>query len=373
MLLHPSEFHFDKHSNSRKKKSHTSHLNCMHTSMSIYQNSKNSFQEFPNVYKQNFPVLNTTYIDKGDFESPINEEVSLCDYDQTDDNDQLTHVNSHLETSNITIDNPFKIKTENQLLREKTQVNIKTKQEIPEEVNLISVNSHRQLIYTLLYEDKNKLDGLPIGSTEVLYEFTELITIMVHIDSVDAILFCGSPHLYLWSIKQKKIIFIHRIDLEVDPWFIIWDAVFIKHKSCLVLSLSNGNVLQIRFNLKKMSFEEMKIFQSNEEGLGVYGLAYVPSVAKIFATNCNNLITEFKFVYPKKSVSKNALTVSSRYIPINKVSSIIIPHMKSIKNINIHQNKSYAIKTMSNLKNTNSTFRNKYLYFSSYFALSFIS
>ena len=63
-----------------------------------------------------------------------------------------------------------------------------------------------------------------------------------------------------------------------------------------------------------MSFEEMKIFQSNDKGFGIYGLAYFPLTNKIIATNGDNLLTEFVFQVPKTMLNKGLFLASSRNI-----------------------------------------------------------
>ena len=221
-------------------------------------------------------------------------------------------------------------------------------------IYMLSVNNKNQFIYTLLLEDSKQIEGDLIGDVEVVYEFTEIITTMVHLDSSDIILLCGSPHLFFWNVPEKKLIFKYSISVPIEPWFVIWDAIYIKTKQSLILSLNNGFVLQLKFNIRNLVLEDMKVFQSNDLGVAVYSMAYFPSVEKILATNNGHLLTEFVFQIPKKAFNKGLFMASTKNISVLKDKAEKQLKSKSIRNISMFDNK----KTFKVI-NTNSTTKNQ--------------
>jgi hypothetical protein len=203
-----------------------------------------------------------------------------------------------------------------------------------------------------LLEDSNNLNTELIGESEVVHEFNEIISTMVHID-FDIILLCGSPNLFFWMVSEKRLLYKHYLQIPLEPWFVIWDAIYIKTKQSLVLGLNNGFVLQLRFNIRNLRLDDLKVFQSNDNGLAVYSLAYFPSVEKILATNNDDFLTEFIFQIPKKGPNKSLFMASSKNIGIFKDQNSLNMKSKSIRNISLYDNhKSFkGIRTGSTKKN----------------------
>lgn len=204
----------------------------------------------------------------------------------------------------------------------------------PEPVYAITVNRQNQLIYTLMFKDSNDMSGVPIGTSEVVYQFDEMITIVQHIPGLDAIMICGSPTLYIWYVNERLMAFEYKIQMVMEPWFTIWDCLILNKKGCVILGLSTGNVIQLNFDYVTLKLEEKRIFQSNEEGLAVYSLAYFPKHDIVLAANGTNLITEFNFKFPKNLPSKNIFSNrSTRNIPKSQGQLNSLGKILSIRNI----------------------------------------
>ena len=198
------------------------------------------------------------------------------------------------------------------------------------------------------------MEGEIIGTREIVHSFDEIITTTLHLDKYDVILFCGSPHLFFWNVPERRLLYTHKIQIPVEPWFLIWDAVYVKSKQTLVLSLNNGFVLQLNFNVQTLSLEDMKVFQSNESGSAVYNLAYFPSVDKILATNNDNLLTEFIFQIPKKPLKKALMMGSNKNLFSRNANTNNPIKTRSIRNISMFDN----VKTFKAV-NSGSTNKNK--------------
>lgn len=205
-------------------------------------------------------------------------------------------------------------------------------------VYLVSVNSKNQLSYTLLLKSAQNLDADYEFETEFVHSFTENISTAVHIGSGDFVLFCGYPNVFFWNVPSKALMRKVALSVPNEPWFTIWDALYIRSKKTLVFGLNNGFVVQLRFNALKQDFDAPRIFQSNEEGRGVYSLVYLASVEKILATNSSNILSEFVFEMPNKHSGK--FPGSSKNIGNLREESQLTAKSRSIREISEFEQKS---------------------------------
>lgn len=224
---------------------------------------------------------------------------------------------------------------------------------LPKSIYLVTVNPKSELVYTLLSKDKKDISEEIDGTSTVVHTFSEIITRMMHFPCRNGIILCGSPHIFFWNVPNKQMIFKYKIKIPLEPWFTIWDSVYIPAKQSLILGLNNGFVVQLKFDRNNLSKSEQKVFQSNEEGNGIYGLAYFPSTQKIIATNGHNLLTEFIFQKPKKQIDKEVFLASSKNISDILQMKDQKVHFKSIKNISLNNSLTLfqIIKTESTKKN----------------------
>jgi hypothetical protein len=319
LLIWPPEFHWDKHSSSTNQR--------RKSNMSISKS-------IPEIDYQASPK---TKIKIKEFRKSILEtSIRKCS-NLTQSEPNLEESSSNLKSNPDIICSNFK--TLKKMKRHKTPL------------YLLTVNSKSQLIYTLLYHDKNDISGDIVGSSETVHEFNEIISNMIHLPSIKAIILCGSPHLFFWSVSERRLLYKHKIEIPTEPWFSIWDGVYISSKQSLILGLNNGFLLQLKFNISKMNFEEMRIFQSNEKGMGIYSLAYFPIANKIIATNGDNLLTEFVFQVPKTILNKGLFLASSRnisYLPGSKESNY---ESRSIRDISLEGSNPFI--KFANSENTN--------------------
>lgn len=244
--------------------------------------------------------------------------------------------------------------------------NIKPKRHVekvePRPVYMITVNRKNQMVYTLMFENSREMEGVPVGTSEVVHQFDEMITVLQHIPGLDALLVCGSPTLYIWYVKERVMAFEYQLKMVLEPWFTIWDCLILNKKGCIILGLSTGNVIQLNFDQLTLHFEEKRIFQSNEEGLGVYSLAYFPKHDLVLAANGSNLITEFNFKFPKNLPSKKIFyNRSTRNISNTKRKLNSQGQALSIRHISKHSAKrNIVFKTMSYLQGNSSSLKNRY-------------
>lgn len=323
MLLWPPEFHLDRHSYTMPKKQSTmKNKACTLINISdLSQPHNTSSKENPHDYR--FSLMNTS----------IQKNISIH-------NESNQNLNSSKKTKS-------KKESSKMFLSKERQ-----KENTP--IYLITVNNKNQLIYTWLYSDSKKIDEDMIGTIETVFQFEEIITTIIHIDNHDIILFCGSPNLFFWNVPEKKLLYKHKISIPVEPWFLIWDAIFIKSKQTLILSLNNGFVLQLNFDVKSLFLTDMKVFQSNEKGHAVYNMSYFPSVDKILATNNDNLLTEFSFQLPKSTIKKGLMMGSSKNIDFFSKDTPCQMKTRSIRDISLFENPN----TMK-LLNSRSNHKNK--------------
>lgn len=313
MLLHPAEFHWDKHSSLPATPS--LNLNKLSTSKSI-------------------PEMGGSTVLPPKVPGPHEFKLSLLNISTQKTSDNTTNLSDNLKNSisqrslNESNGDMFPLKRGEDPEEEH-------KEKTP--VYLLTVNSKNQLVYSLLFKDSCQIEGEMEDEFEVVYEFDEIITNMLHLDSEEIILLCGSPHLFFWSVSAKRVVFKHKIVIPVEPWFSIWDSLYIKSKQSLILGLNNGLVLQLKFNISSLVLEDMKIFQSNEEGLGVFSLTYFPSIEKILATNNLNTLTEFVFQIPRKGYGKAFYMPSSKNISMLKESKTYKMKSNSIRNISLFE------------------------------------
>lgn len=217
-------------------------------------------------------------------------------------------------------------------------------------VYLLTVNNQNQLFYTLLSEDSADARAGLVFETRVQHTFDENISTVTHIDSGDFVLLCGYPHIFFWNVREKRLQHKYALPVHREPWFTVWDVLYIRKKQTFVFGLNNGLVLQLLWNAVSQDFEDPKLFQSNDEGKGVYSLVYLPAVDKILATNNNNILTEFVFQVPKKEKGKFA--GSSKNIPPLREPNLVGLKSKSIRNISVYDKKrrSEQVKSKSNSK-----------------------
>lgn len=216
-------------------------------------------------------------------------------------------------------------------------------------VYLVSVNNKNQLFYTVLLESSLDIDSELVFKTDMVHPFEENISTMTHIGSGDIILICGYPHIFFWNVPEKCLVHSYLFPISREPWFIIWDALYISSKKTLVFGLNNGFVVQLHLNSLNERLGNPKIFQSNDEGNGVYSLAYIPSLDKILATNNNDILTEFVFQTPKKE--KGKFVGSTKNISFFRNQKSLNYKSKSIRNISGYGKKKDIIKPKSNSKN----------------------
>jgi hypothetical protein len=325
-LIWPPEFHWDKHSHSpHKKKNKLGNISIAKSVSDIDDHASPTTKKKIKEFRRSF------------LETSIRKSSTFSQNEI-----QLKESPNKVLQSNPDVINP-------------TYRTLKKEKRFKTPIYMLTVNSKNQLIYTLLYEDKNDISDDIIGSSKVIFEFDEIITYMLHLPSIKSIILCGSSHLFFWSVIEQRLLYKHQIKIPTEPWFTIWDAIYISSKKCLILGLNNGFVLQIKFNISKFTFEEIKIFQSNDKGMGVYALAYFPIANKIIATNGDNLLTEFIFHVPKVALNKRLFMASSRNISNLLKSKENSFESKSIKNISLELSNPFM-----KFPNSESTKKNKF-------------
>lgn len=269
---------------------------------------------------------------------------------------QSSLLQSKSEKKSMRLQNHSKDKTKIPISKKAPAQDLELNQseDFAQSINLLTVNSKNQLIYTLLCQDKDNITKELICTRTVATTFREIITTMVHFPLKNGIILCGSPHVFFWDVPHKQLLFKCKIEIPIEPWFSIWDAIYISVKKCLILGLNNGFVVQLKLNNHNYKKTEQVIFQSNEEGIGIYSLAYFPSLQKIIAANGHNLLTEFMFHKPKKANEKELMLSSNKNISDFLLFKDNKFNVKSYKHISLNSSLTFL-----KMLNSDSTKKNK--------------